>query len=105
MPMKISDWFLEPQFYLVACIYMSSKLFVTISQSYIAFYVQYTLALPSEMVAIAPLIMFIAGFFTSLVLKFVTDRYGYQVAFVLSCIVGIGMSTFPSKNNIRILGE
>ena len=103
--MKIFDWFLEPQFYLVACIYMSSKLFVTISQSYIAFYVQYTLALPSETVAIAPLIMFIAGFFISLVLKFVTDRYGYQIAFVLSCIVGVGTLTFPSENNICILRE
>ena len=89
-PMKILHWFQEPQFYLVACIYMAARLYVNISQSYVTFYVQYTVALSSDLIAIIPLIMYIAGFFISLVLKFVTDRFGYKVAFVLSCIVGLG---------------
>ena len=93
-PMKIFHWFQEPQFYLVACIYMAARLFVNVSQSYITFYVQYTVALLSDMIAVIPLVMYIAGFFISLVLKFVTDRFGYKIAFVLSCIVGLGILNF-----------
>ena len=88
--MRIYHWFLEPQFYVIACIYMSARLFVNISQSYITFYVQYTVVLSADMIAIIPLIMYVAGFSISLVLKFVTDRFGYKIAFVLSCFVGIG---------------
>ena len=69
---------------------MSARLFVNISQSYITFYVQYTVVLSADMIAIIPLIMYVAGFSISLVLKFVTDKFGYKIAFVLSCIVGIG---------------
>ena len=89
-PMKIFHWFLEPQFYLVACIYMAARLFVNVSQSYITFYVQYTVNLSADMIAIIPLVMYMAGFFISLVLKLVTDRFGYKIAFVLSCAVGLG---------------
>ena len=100
--MKIYDWFLEPQFYVIACIYMACRLFVNMSQSYITFYVQYTVALPSEMIAIIPLVMFISGFLVSLLLKFITDRYGYKIAFALSYIVGIGISIISIRRNIRI---
>jgi Na+/melibiose symporter-like transporter len=93
-PMKIFDWFKEPQFYLVACIYMSARLFVNVSQSYITFYVQYTVTLSSDMIAVIPLVMYVAGFFISLLLKFLTDRFGYKIAFVLSCIVGLSTLNF-----------
>ena len=89
--MKIFSWFLEPQFYLIACIYMSTRLFVNISQSYISFYLQYTITLPAEYVAVIPLVMYISGFFVSLILKFATSRYGYKICFVASCVVGLGM--------------
>ena len=93
-PMKIYHWFQEPQFYLVAFIYMAARLFVNVSQSYITFYVQYTMELPSEMIAIIPLVMYISGFFISFVLQYVTEKVGYKIAFVSSCFVGLGKLTF-----------
>ena len=88
--MKIWDWFMEPQFYLVACIYMSARLFVNVSQSYITFYVQYTVSgLGDTMIAVIPMIIFVAGFIVSVVLKFFTDRFGNKIAFVGSCVVGL----------------
>ena len=94
-PMGLFQWFLEPQFYVVACIYMSTRLFVNISQSYITFYLQYTVMLDKKMVSVIPLVMYVAGFFISLVLQFVTNRFGFKIAFVLSCIVGLGMLLLP----------
>ena len=89
--MEIFRWFLEPQVYLVAGIYMSSRLFVNVSQSYIIFFVQYTVALSEEMIAIIPLMMYIAGIVVSFGLKILTDKLGYKKGFVLSCVVGLGM--------------
>ena len=89
--MKAFQWFLEPQFYLVACTYGAARLFSTVSQSYIIFYVHFTLRLPEEYIAMIPLSMFIAGFLISVLLKFVTNIVGLKMAFLLSCIIGIGM--------------
>ena len=39
-PMSIRDWFKEPQFYLIAGVYMSTRLFVNLSQAYLPLYLQ-----------------------------------------------------------------
>ena len=39
-PMGVSDWFKEPQFYQIAGVYMSTRLFVNLSQAYIPLYLQ-----------------------------------------------------------------
>ena len=39
-PMGILDWFKEPQFYQIAGVYMSTRLFVNLSQAYIPLYLQ-----------------------------------------------------------------
>lgn len=89
--MGISKWFLEPQFYLMALIYMATRIFVNISQSYISFYLQYTISLPSDYIAIIPLVMYVAGFGVSILLRCATNRVGFKIVFVISCIVGLGM--------------
>ena len=49
-PMSIKDWFREPQFYLVAGLYMSTRLFVNLSQAYLPLYLQESLQLHSKYV-------------------------------------------------------
>ena len=88
--MKIHHWLSEAPFYLVACLHIASRLFVLVSQAYIVFYIEYTLNLSPDMMAIIPLVMYVAGFFISIVLKVATYRVGFKVAFVCSCIAGIG---------------
>ena len=51
-PMSITDWFKEPQFYLVAGVYMSTRLFVNLSQAYLPLYLQESLQLQSKYVSI-----------------------------------------------------
>jgi Na+/melibiose symporter-like transporter len=87
--MGIFKWFLEPQFYLIACVYMVTRLFVNISNSYIPLYLQHSLGLENIFVAVVPLVMYISGLIVSIVLKFLTKRYGFKLAFALSCLIGV----------------
>ena len=88
--MRWYKWFMEPQFYLVACIHIVTKLFSGISQAYIVFYVQYTVELPAKYVAISPLVIYVAGFLISTITKQVTGRIGLKFTFIASCQLGIG---------------
>ena len=89
--MTPSRWIKEPQFYLVSVIYTSARLFVCISQSYIIFYIQDTLALSKQYVSIVPLAILLAGLGTSCVLKTITRRIGLKVSFILCSMVGLGI--------------
>ena len=39
-PLSVSYWFTEPQFYLVALLYMATRLFVNLSQAYMPLFIQ-----------------------------------------------------------------
>lgn len=86
--MNVIDWFYEPQFYLVAGVYMTTRLVVNLSQAYIPLYLQVlfndqwllyvhnlvfllqvSLQLNASYVAIIPLVMFIFGLITSTLMK------------------------------------
>jgi len=88
--MGIFKWFLKPSFYLVAVVYMVTRLFVNVSNSYISLYIQSTLNLEPIFVAMVPLVMYIAGFIISVFLKFLTKRIGFKASFALSCPIGLG---------------
>merc|ERR1719229_677126 len=87
--MSVMDWFKEPQFYQVAGIYMSTRLFVNLSQAYIPLYLQITLELHSSYVATVPLVMFLLGFATSTCMKYVNKSVGRKVTFIFGCLIGI----------------
>ena len=101
--MGILSWFLEPQFYLIACISMTAFLFRIISISYMPLYIQHTLKLENIYIALVPLVMDATGFIVTLPLKFLTNRLGFKFAFVLSCLIGIGKKIILQKSNIRLI--
>ena len=88
--MQTYEWFMEPQFYLVTCLYMAARLFINLSQTYITFYVQYALQLSQDMLAIIPMVIFISGFAISIVLGYIVEKFGYRISFLISCVIGIG---------------
>ena len=101
--MKIYEWYLEPQFYLIGGLNAATKIFITISQSYITFYVQYYLRLPKEYIVIAPIVIIIAGLPTSAATKYLTKKVGLNVTFVISCIIGLGKFLKLNKINLSAL--
>ncbi len=87
--MTIFKWFLEPQFYLIASVYLATRLFINISVSFISLYMQHTLKMESIYVALIPLVMYVTGFIISILLKLLTNRIGFKLAYALSCLMGI----------------
>ena len=87
--MRIKDWLLEPQVYQVACVYMTARLFVNITQAYIPLYIQETLHLKAYFVALIPVIMYLSGFFVSVIIKPITVRIGRKFMFALACLIGV----------------
>ena len=87
--MNIKDWLCEPQTYQVACVYMSARLFVNVTQTYIPLFIQETLELKALNVALIPIIMYISGFFVSIAIKPITMRIGNKLMFVIACMIGL----------------
>lgn len=81
---RIRRWLTEPQFYQVAAIYTSTRLYVNVSQAYMTFFVQDTLGLQAYWVAIIPLVMFSSGFVMAFTTKAVSRRVGLKWTFLLS---------------------
>lgn len=87
-PMVMKDWFFEPQFYIIGCLYMFTRLFVNSTQVFMPFYLQITLQLKSLYVAVIPLTMYLAGLPSAFIVKFVTKRLGKKPTYAIACIVG-----------------
>ena len=88
-PMLILDWFREPQFYQVAGVYMSTRLFVNLSQAYLPLYLQESLQLQSTYVAIVPLVMYTSSFVVSRMMKFLNNKAGRKMSFVFGSLIGL----------------
>ncbi|KAI4810169.1 hypothetical protein KUCAC02_019014, partial [Chaenocephalus aceratus] len=73
-------WLQQPSFYQVALLYMSTRLIVNLSQTYISMYLINTLGLPKKFIATIPLVMFLSGFLSSFIMKPVSKLIGKSVA-------------------------
>ena len=88
--MKISQWLLEPQFYLTALHYMMVRLFFQASSIYAPFFVSKTLKLPNEYMATVPLVMYAGGLLFSVATKYLPDILGLKKSMVFCSLFGLG---------------
>lgn len=87
-----SAWFKEPLFYLVATQYCLTRLIVNIIASYMPFYLQESLDLPKQYIAIVPLVQFIIGFLVSFAMKPLSKYIGKNGTYFLGCLLCIAGS-------------
>ena len=80
------QWFLNPEFYLVALVYMCTRLVVNISQVYISLYLIDSLDLNKLSVAFSPLVIYISGLVTTALMKYVNKLLGRELTY----FVGLG---------------
>ncbi|XP_053159588.1 major facilitator superfamily domain-containing protein 12 [Hemicordylus capensis] len=80
-------WLLEPAFYQVAMLYMSTRLIVNLSQTYIAMYLTNSLLLPKKFIATIPLVMYISGFLSSFLMKPVNKKIGRNLTYFLGLLI------------------
>ncbi|XP_018014203.1 major facilitator superfamily domain-containing protein 12-like [Hyalella azteca] len=87
--MRKIDWFKQFPFYLVAVLYMATRLYVNLYQVYIPLFVQDTICLAKTAVATVPFTMYLAGFFGSLVMKKLNKVIGRKGTFATGCVIGL----------------
>ncbi|EGW03121.1 Uncharacterized MFS-type transporter C19orf28-like [Cricetulus griseus] len=80
-------WLREPAFYQVGMLYMTTRLIVNLSQTYIAMYLTYSLSLPKKFIATIPLVMYLSGFLSSFLMKPVNRRIGRNMTYFSGLLV------------------
>ncbi|KAB0391907.1 hypothetical protein E2I00_002124 [Balaenoptera physalus] len=80
-------WLREPAFYQVGLLYMSTRLIVNLSQTYMAMYLTYSLNLPKKFIATIPLVMYLSGFLSSFLLKPVNKCIGRNMTYFVGLLV------------------
>lgn len=80
-------WLREPAFYQVGFLYMSTRLIVNLSQTYMAMYLTYSLNLPKKFIATIPLVMYLSGFFSSFLMKPVNKWIGRNMTYFVGLLV------------------
>ncbi|MBN3301892.1 MFS12 protein, partial [Amia calva] len=80
-------WLKEPAFYQVAMLYMCTRLIVNLSQTYISMYLTNSLMLPKNYIATIPLVMYVCGFVSSLVMKPVNKLIGRNITYFIGLLL------------------
>ncbi|XP_069505543.1 major facilitator superfamily domain-containing protein 12 isoform X1 [Ambystoma mexicanum] len=92
--LRWKDWLKEPSFYQVALLYMSTRLIVNLSQTYIPMYLTNSLQLPKRFIATIPLVMYVSGFISSLVMKPVNRWMGRNFTYFLGLVAILAFASW-----------
>ncbi|XP_074834664.1 major facilitator superfamily domain-containing protein 12 isoform X2 [Carettochelys insculpta] len=87
-------WLLEPAFYQVAMLYMATRLIVNLSQTYIAMYLTNSLRLPKKFIATIPLVMYVSGFISSLLMKPVNKWIGRNLTYFAGLLIILAFASW-----------
>ncbi|XP_052461170.1 major facilitator superfamily domain-containing protein 12 [Carassius gibelio] len=85
-------WLIEPAFYQVALLYMCTRLIVNLSQTYIPMYLINSLSLPKNYIATIPLVKYVSGLVSSLLMKPVNKWIGTSMAYFVGLVPIMGFS-------------
>uniref|UniRef100_A0A3Q3XRI0 Uncharacterized protein n=1 Tax=Mola mola TaxID=94237 RepID=A0A3Q3XRI0_MOLML len=85
-------WLRQPSFYQVALLYMSTRLIVNLSQTYISMYLINTLGLPKNFIATIPLVMYLSGFLSSFIMKPVNKLIGKCLTYFVGLLLILAFS-------------
>uniref|UniRef100_A0A3P8X5Z5 Major facilitator superfamily domain containing 12a n=1 Tax=Cynoglossus semilaevis TaxID=244447 RepID=A0A3P8X5Z5_CYNSE len=80
-------WLRQPSFYQVALLYMSTRLTVNLSQTYISMYLIYTLELPKNFIATIPLVVYLSGFLSSFIMKPLSKWIGKCLTYFMGLLL------------------
>ncbi|XP_043197382.1 major facilitator superfamily domain-containing protein 12-like isoform X3 [Amphibalanus amphitrite] len=88
-PATVGEWLKRTEFWMLSVIYMSVRLYVNLSMTYITLYLHDYLHAPKTSVAVFPLIMYIGGFFGSLGIKLLNHQLGRRISLGIGALLGI----------------
>ncbi|XP_056637557.1 major facilitator superfamily domain-containing protein 12-like [Diorhabda sublineata] len=85
----IGDLFKTIEIYRIAVVYMSSRLFINLSQVFIPLYLHESLDMNASSLALVPLVMYVGSFVTSLLVETVNGVFGRSSTYTLGSFLGI----------------
>lgn len=85
-------WLRQPSFYQVALLYMSTRLIVNLSQTYISMYLINTLGLDKKFIATIPLVMYLSGFLSSFIMKPISKLIGKPLTYFVGLLLILAFS-------------
>lgn len=85
-------WLRQQSFYQVALLYMSTRLIVNLSQTYISMYLVNTLGLEKKFIATIPLVMYVSGFLSSFIMKPVSKLIGKSLTYFVGLLMILAFS-------------
>ncbi|XP_013360690.1 PREDICTED: major facilitator superfamily domain-containing protein 12 isoform X1 [Chinchilla lanigera] len=92
-------WLQEPAFYQVGILYMTTRLIVNLSQTYMAMYLTYSLHLPKRFIATIPLVMYLSGFFSSFLMKPLNRCIGRNFTYFAGLLVVLAFAAWVALSN------
>ncbi|XP_066156256.1 uncharacterized protein [Euwallacea fornicatus] len=81
--------FCNPNLYFVGTVYMSSRLFINLTQVFISLYLSESLNMVASALALVPLAIYIASFVASFPVGSITKKVGRKATFTIGAAVGI----------------
>ncbi|KAM9322538.1 major facilitator superfamily domain-containing protein 12-like [Pholidichthys leucotaenia] len=100
-------WLRQPSFYQVALLYMSTRLIVNLSQTYISMYLINTLMLPKKFIATIPLVMYVSSFMSSFIMKPISKLIGKCLTYFAGLLLIMAFSYWvllDSRMGERVYG-
>lgn len=88
-PLSFKELFLNPNLYLVATVYMSSRLFINLTQVFISLYLTESLNMVASSLALVPLAIYIASFIASFPVGPIAKLVGRKITYILGVILGL----------------
>lgn len=85
---SVSSFFNDQKFYLVAGVYMTTRLFVNIAQICVPLYLHESLKMPATALAVIPLIMYLSSLKMSLIIERINTKLGRKIAYLIGFIQG-----------------
>lgn len=85
-------WLRQQSFYQVALLYMSTRLIVNLSQTYISMYLVNTLGLDKKFIATIPLVMYLSGFLSSFIMKPISKLIGKSLTYFVGLLMILAFS-------------
>ncbi|XP_044764974.1 major facilitator superfamily domain-containing protein 12-like [Coccinella septempunctata] len=86
---NVSDLLTNIKIYKVAVIYMSTRLFVNLSQVFIPLYLHESLDMTASNLALIPLTIFIGSFIMSIGIEKLNRIFGRKLAYIVGVVMGV----------------
>ncbi|KAK7872426.1 hypothetical protein R5R35_007030 [Gryllus longicercus] len=84
---SIASYFKSPLLFQVSFLHVASRLFLTISLVYMPLYLNETYGEDSEILALVPLVSYIASFAASLGIKYINNSWGSKTTYFIGAVI------------------